>query len=223
MIEPRKFRKYVWLFFTLAVIIIGKIFLYDNTRALYIAAEGFTEPSLLFYKVIERIYDLSANDNEIERILNEIETNRNEHLHYLYVRTIGVIGGKTESANFILSKIFIQHQNSSQNMSLLSSTIHSLGLIGNASTVAILSRLLENYDSHRIALPKYALARALYLSIGNSDTVKQKSGSDFIVTESLKMARQVVAESKSRYRTIEEVNVLSNLNRPDRYKHALSL
>ncbi len=66
-----------------------KIFIYDNQKALYMIAEGLNEPSSSFYFVVERIYSLSNNKPEIERILNELETGENEYLHGLYVRTIG--------------------------------------------------------------------------------------------------------------------------------------
>jgi len=71
-----------------------KLLVYDNPKSLYIIAEGLDEPSLSFYKVVERIYFLSRKKSEINRILSELESGKNEYLHALYIRTIGIVGGQ---------------------------------------------------------------------------------------------------------------------------------
>jgi len=58
----------------------------------------------------------------------------------------------------------------------------------------------------------------LYLSTGNIRMVREKSSMDFIETSELKIARKVLERSKGRYRTIEEMLLLANLNRPEKFK-----
>jgi hypothetical protein len=93
-----------------------------------------------------------------------------------------------------------------------------MGFVGNKSTIAILERLLENYENYNMVVAKYPIARSLYLSTGDAYKIKEKSSLDFIVTEKLKMAREVIANSKDRYRTFDEMLILANLNRPDKFK-----
>ncbi len=196
-----------------------KIFIYDNQKALYMIAEGLNEPSSSFYFVVERIYSLSNNKPEIERILNELETGENEYLHGLYVRTIGIVGEDSDLANFVLVKIYSMYQDDDNKSSVVSATVDSMGFIANESTVSILKRLVENFENHRMVVEKYPVARALYLSTGDIRMVREKSSTEFIATEELEMARRVLVRSNGRFRTEEEMLILANLNRPEKFKY----
>ncbi len=195
-----------------------KIFIYDNPKALYVIAEGLDEPSTSFYWDVERIYSLSRNKSEIYRILNELKTGKNEYLHELYIRTIGIVGGERDLANFVLVKIYSTYQNDNNKSSVVCATIDSMGFIANESTVSILKRLVENFENHRMIVAKYPVVRALYLSTGDISMVRDKSSMDFIATEELKMIRKALVNSKGRFRTDEEILILVNLNRPERFK-----
>jgi len=196
-----------------------KLLIYDNPKALYIIAEGLDEPSLSFYKVVKRIYSLSRNKSEIDRILSELESGKNEYLHTLYIRTIGIVGGeKRDLYNYVIVKTYTKYQSDKNKSSIVCAAIDSLGFIANRSTIKILEELVENYDNYNMIVAKYPVARALYLSTGNIRMVREKSSMDFIETSELKIARKVLERSKGRYRTIEEMLLLANLNRPEKFK-----
>lgn len=201
--------------------IIGvKIFIYDNPKALYVIAEGLDDPSSMYYHVVERIYMLSANDSEMNRIIEELESGKNEYLHDLYVRTLGIVGETSDLANYVLVKIYTKCQDNDNKKVIVYTVIDSMGFVGNESTISILERLIENYENHNMVVAKFPIVRSLYLSTGDVNRVKEKSSLDFIVTEELKMAREVIARSKGRYRTFNEMLILTNLNRPAKFKYA---
>lgn len=202
----------------LLLIVMGKVLVYDNTKMLYIIAEGLNEPSYKYYKIMDRIYSLSNNKKEMNRIIEEIEIGRNNYLHNLYVRTIGIVGEPNEYANFVLAKLYAKYQSDGNKKSLVNKTIDSMGFIGNKSTVSIIERLLQNYDKHKMVVAKYPIARALYLSAGKIDEVKEIGDIDLVVTNELKAAREAIVASKGRYRNYNEMICLANLNRPDKYK-----
>lgn len=200
------------------MIIGAKVFIYDNPKALYVIAEGIDEPSSMYYYVIERIYMLSANESEMNRIIEELESGKNEYLHDLYVRAIGIVGKPINLASYVLVKIYVKYQDNDKQKLIVYTVIDSMGFVGNKSTIAILERLLENYENHNMVVAKYPIARSLYLLTGDAQKIKEKSSLDFMVTEELKMAREVIANSKDRYRTLDEMLILANLNRPDKFK-----
>jgi len=212
-------RKYILIIIAIILLIfLGKVFIYDNTKMLYIIAEGLNKPSYKYYKIMDRIYSLSNNKKEMNRIIEEIESGRNNHLHNLYVRTIGIVGEPNGYGDFALAKLYTKYQNDGNKKSLVNKTIDSMGFVGNKSTVSIIERLLENYDKHNMVVAKYPIARALYLSAGNIDKVKEIGGIDLLVTNELKAAREAIVASKGRYRNYNEMMCLANLNRPDKYK-----
>jgi hypothetical protein len=195
------------------------LLVYDNPKVLYIIAEGLDDPSPSFYKVVERIYYLSKNDSEIDRVINDLESGKNEFLHKLYIRTIGIVGGdKRDLYNYVIMKSYIKNQSNKNRSSIVYAAIDSLGFIANTSTTKILERLTENYENHNMVILKYPVARALYLATGDINMVREISSMDFIETSELKIARKVLENSKGRYRTVEEMLLLANLNRPDNYK-----
>ena len=219
MINFKQKKIYILLLIVIIMMIIGaKVFIYDNPKALYIIAEGLDDPSSMYYHVIERIYMLSAHESEMNRIIEELESGENEYLHDLYVRTLGIVGKTSNLANYVLVKIYAKYQDNDKQKLLVYTVIDSMGFVGNKSTIAILERLLENYENHNMVVAKYPIARSLYLSTGDAYKIKEKSSLDFIVTEELKMAREVIANSKDRYRTFDEMLILANLNRPDKFK-----
>lgn len=219
MIALNKKKILIPLAIAIAIILGGKVLIYDNPKALYAIAEGLDEPSSSYYFVVERIYKLSRNESEIKRILNHLESGKNEYLHDLYVRTIGIVGENSDLANYILIKIYSKYQDSGEKKSIVLSVIDSMGFIADKNTISILERLVENYERHRTVVAKYPVARALYLSTGDIHMVREKSSMDFIETDELKIAREVLTRSNSRYRTFDEMLILANLNRPEKYKH----
>jgi len=215
----KKKRIFLLIFIVAAIVLGAKVLIYDNPKVLYVVAEGLDEPSSMFYFVTERIYKLSTNKSEMNRIIEELESGKNEYLHDLYVRTLGIVGENSDLANYVLVKIYSKYQDNDKKTAIISTVVDSMGFIGNESTNAILERLLENYENHNMVVAKYPIARSLYLSIGDINRVREKSSLDFIITEELKMAREVLVRSEGRYRAFSEMLILANLNRPDKYKY----
>jgi hypothetical protein len=217
--NSKRLKILIALIFAVASVIGVNTFVYNNPRALYTIAEGLDEPSALFYWITERIYKLSRNDSEITRILSELELRKSEHMHDLYIRTIGIVGGnRNEAINYTLVKVYSRYQDDEQKKSIVATTVDSMGLIGNESTIAVLERLVANYENHHMVVAKYPVVRALYLSTGDIHRVKDKSSMDFSETAELKMIREVITQSNGRYRTFNEMLILSNLNKPDKFK-----
>ncbi len=194
-----------------------KTFFYDNTRMLYSLLEGADEPSSIYYMISERLFLLSTNANELERILNEIEVGENKHLHELYVRTLGVVGDNSADANYALIKLYAANQRDKEKAGILYSVIDGMGFIGDESSIAVLNRLLYNYDKHLTPIAKYPIARAFYLSTGDLHQAT-KGNSNFTITAEIQIVRKIILNSKGRYRTIEEMLAIDNLNRPDKFK-----
>jgi len=214
----KKKRTFFLIFIVIAIAFGAKVLIYDNPKVLYVVAEGLDEPSAMYYFVTERIYKLSANKSEMSRIVEELKSGENEYLHDLYIRTLGIVGENSDTANYVLVKIYSKYQDNDNKASIINTVIDSMGFIGNESTNAILERLLENYEKHNMIVAKYPIARSLYLSTGDINRVREKSSLNFILTEELKMARTVLVRSADRYRTFNEMLILSNLNRPEKYK-----
>lgn len=218
MITQNNKKLLVFLVIVLASVIGTTVFIYNSPKALYAIAEGLDEPSSAYYWVAERIYRLSEKKSEINRILEELDSGKNEHLYGQYIRTVGIVGDGSDFANYILVKIYTKYQDNSQKSSIVASTIDAMGFIANRSTISILEKLVENYKEHNMVVAKYPVVRALYLSTGDIAMVREKSLMDFVVTRELKMAREAIVRSKGRYRKFNEMLILANLNRPEKYK-----
>ena len=216
-------KKLLIIFIVIVIAAFGiKKFIYDNPRALFKVAAGLDEPSSTYYFVMERIYVLCANENQIKSIINDLETDRNNYLHKLYIRTLGIVGEDSNLANYILVEIYSKYQNDKNRRGIIYEAIDSMGFIGNLSAVLVLQRLFENYDNHRMVIEKYPILRSLYLATGKIYKDQKENSLNLIVTEELENARGIIVRSKGRLRTFAEMMVLANLNRPDKFKRKFS-
>ena len=187
---------------------------WGNVDFLSMVAEGLDQPSVVFNKVIERIYKLSERQDIGKKLTTYLRENRKEHHHNLYIRILGVLGDK-RSANDLL-KIYVKYQHDENHRSTIYRVVDSLGFISNEEAVPVLERLLTNYDRLGVQVTQYTIARALYLSTGKSQDYKNESGtaSSLVVTKELLRARQVIVASRDRKRTFDEMMVLERLLRP---------
>ena len=213
-------KRYILLILLACIIFVFKFAIIDNTFVLFSIAKGLDEPSTLFYSVTERIYKLSVKKDISEKIIKKIEDDKNSHLHDLFIKALGVIGEDQPRAINCIIKTYIKYQDDPNRQGILLYVIDSMGFIGNQNTVSILERLLINYDKHSIVVPRYSIARALYLSTGRNYEYfnESREKKQFYLTDGLRDARNAIVASKGRYRTFPEMMVLDNLNRPDEYK-----
>jgi hypothetical protein len=80
--------------------------------------------------------------------------------------------------------------------------------------------VMTNYDKHGIVVPRYLIARALYLSTGRNYEYfnESREKKQVYLTDELRDARNTIVASKGRFRTFPEMMVLDNLNRPKEYR-----
>lgn len=192
----------------------------QSSKILFHIAAGLDEPSYLYYIVSEKIYKNSANKDTARKILLMIEKGENKHLHDLYIRTVGIIGEDSAFANHLLIDTYSKYQNDTESKGLIYQIIDSMGFVGNKDTVLILERLLKNYHGYRMIIPRYPVVRALYLTTGKNYNYINEAGekTKLYLTDELKQSRKVIENSKGRYRTVDEMIILDNLNRPEKFK-----
>ena len=89
----------------LSFAILFKIAVFDNVNLLCQIAGGLNDPSTLYYFTIERIYKIAQKRDIRKHLIEDIITGKNGHLHYLYMRILGVIG--ENDAISCLMKIYI--------------------------------------------------------------------------------------------------------------------
>lgn len=194
--------------------ILVKIAILDNVELLFAVAVGLDKPSKLYYFTTERIYNISEKAKLSDKILKDLEANKNKHLDDLYIHTLGIIG-EYHSATYLL-KTYVKYQDDKNNAIILAGIIDSMGMIGNEDLVPLLERLLSNYDNHRMQVTRYAIARALYLITGKPYSYIDSSGekTNFNITTELKEAWAAVNLSRGRKRTFSEMLTLDKLYRP---------
>ncbi len=194
--------------------LICKIAIWDNPDVLFTVAGGLDVPSASYYIVTERIYQLAHKKNIGEKIKGWLEEGRNEHLHNIYIRTLGVIGEYYSLSALI--KAYSKYQHNTSRRSTVICIIDSMGLLGNQDSVPLLETLLRDYDQLDVQASRYAIARALYLITGRrySFVNRQEEHSKLHLTSELKEARKAIVESMGRKRTFEEMIVLDKIYRP---------
>ena len=183
----------------------------ENTWLLI--ADGQTTDSKMFLYSLQRIIEIS-DKNYPQNIIDDLNDDKNKHLHNLYIQILGLIGNKKATVA-VLNK-YIDHQNDNNSRSTAIYSIDSLGMIGDEQAAPILERLFINYDAHTPLVDKYSIARALYLITGKLYSYKDDSGEDSPIplTKELKKARGIIENSGDRPRTVEEIKFFAKLYRP---------
>ncbi len=191
--------------------VIFKILLLDNPSFLFFIAGGLDRPSRLYFHVTKNIYAISSKSNLSEKLLRNLEKDRNKHIHDLYIHTLGVIG--EYKAIPYLIKAYAEYQNESNRRYMIYRIILSLGMIGNEDSIPFLETLLRDYEKLQPKIEGYCIARALYLCTGDIYKYTGLSGEKTIlyVGPKLSTARSIITTSKGRSRTIEEMITLGKL------------
>ncbi len=199
----------------LCLFIVKKV-TWDNPEFLFNIAEGFDEPSIPFYLLIEQAYKIYSNGNHQNIIANFLNESENKHLINSYIRTAGVIGDISSKIELI--DLYREYDNPNYRARLYY-IVKSLGLLGVADVVPFLENLLSNQE--KVIISGSTIAVSLYLITGqdhyrfvNTLGNEQK----LILTDDLIRARQVILDSKNRKRTYQEMIILDNLFRSPDYR-----
>ena len=178
----------------------------DNPVLLCKVAEGFNEPSIPFYFVLDRIYKLSSKKDFGRKLIADLSEDENRYLHELYIRILGVIG--ESEALYSLQQTYIKNQHDENSKVTLYYTIKSMGLMGEIEIVPFLEKLLEKYKELDVLVSGSNIAVALYLITGkdniyffNSEGQMQR----LVLDENLIKAKRIIATSKGRSRTLKEM------------------
>jgi hypothetical protein len=183
------------------------------------AAEGFDEPSILYYASIDRIYKISEKKKVGEKFIRHLTEGENQHLQNCYIRILGVIG--EEGAISCFMNAYVKYQHNKNFKSTLYAIINSMGLIGNEDVVPLLETLLKKYDEHHVQVPGGLIAHSLYLITGKSYYFTSSSGvkEKLYLSEERIEARKIIEASRERKRTFEEMVTLDKLiYRPSEYR-----
>lgn len=208
--------KKAWMIVTFVIILAGfvKIGFLDNPELLCVVAEGFDEPSFCFYLTLNRIYALAEKDNFSKKLIQHLSTGNNANLHDIYIRVLGVIG--EETALHELFRTYQRHQSDAAHKAIVYYTVTSIGMIGSEEMVPFLETLLEKPKELKIQVDELTIANALYLTTGIEETRVAEffNGKKHKLSPEQIAARRVIASSKGRKRSYDEMLVLDKIYRP---------
>lgn len=218
-VMPQKMKKQHRNILIYSIILLGVIFgakklTFDNENFLVSMAQGFDIPSKPYYFLTTRIFRLAETKN-IEKTFEEhLKANTKPHLHDSYIYLLGIIG-QNQSSEPIMKK-YIEYQNEPNHRYTIHQVINHMGNSGNTFYSGVLEVLLKNYKNHNPLASQYEIARALYLVTGNSqEYIDEKNKKHKLaITEELETARNAIATSKGRRRTLEEMLLIDNVTRP---------
>jgi hypothetical protein len=203
----------------IVLLVLLKSAVLDNPDILCMIAEGFDEPSTLYYASIERIYRISEKKKVGEKLIKRLNDGENQHLQNCYIRVLGVIG--EDDAIPYLMDAYVKYQHNKNFKSTIYDIVNSLGLIGKKDAVPLLETLLKKYDEHHVQVPSGLIAHSLYLITGSSYSFVNSSGEKeklYLSKERIE-ARRIIATSKGRKRSFEEMVALDKLiYRPPQYR-----
>ena len=144
-----------------------KITIFDNQELLCVVAEGFNEPSIPFYYSLNRIYQISEKKNISNKFISYLRENKNNNLHELYIRILGVIG--EDQAIHEFKKLYVKYQRKKNYKATIYYIVKSMGIIGNEGIVPFLEKILYKYNELDVQVPGSVIASALYLVTGKID------------------------------------------------------
>jgi len=191
-----------------------KIVVFDNVNFLCQIAEGLDDPSTLYYFTIERIFKIAEKGAVGKSLTENISTGENRHLHYLYIRILGVTGENDTIPCLMKTYIEHQHQNSGESKSMRHIVIRSLGFIGDEKVNPFLEKILN--EQHHDKMLNFVIAEALYLLTGERHDFINWQGNEekLFVSKELMQARQVILDTKGKKRKFEDMIILDRLLRP---------
>ncbi len=187
----------------------------NNVRVLFAVANGLDQPSKSYYLATERIYK-TLSQSKCDEIVQFLSKGNNEHLHDLYIHSLGVTGCVDSSAYLLDLYVKVQHDRNKR--STCNNIVNSMGLSGNSDYVSFLEVLLKDYEKLSVQPSRYSIARALYLLTGKQYQFESamQSREKFTVTKELAEANNIIASTHTKPRTFEEIVKLDKLFRsPD--------
>jgi hypothetical protein len=192
-------------------------YVYNNTIFLLTVAWASDIPSQLNFWARDRIYQKCQDVRVVNSIVDDFKSNRLPYLNDIYILVLGVIGDK-KASDYIVRELVAAIDNN--NYGTVAYCIDSLGLLGDANVHPLLIRLMDNYESYKLPLPKYVLFRSIYLISGNIDEYpnSNEKPSGFAPNDELVFARKIILSSNDRYRTLDEMHTLDKLLRPAKWQ-----
>jgi hypothetical protein len=201
------------------IVALLKITVLDSPNIMCMVAEGFDEPSTLYYASIERIYKISEKKKVAEKFIEHLTEGENQHLQNCYIRVLGVIGER--DAISCLMDAYAKYQHNKNFKSTIYGIVNSLGLIGSEDVLPLLETLLIKYDEHHVQVPSSLIAHSLYLITGKSYYFTSCTGVKerlYLSKERIE-ARKIIEASRGRRRSFEEMVTLDKLiYRPSEYR-----
>lgn len=186
----------------------------DNENFLVSMTQGFDVPSKPYYFLTTRIFSLAETKSIEKTFEKNLETNTKPHLHDSYIYFLGIIG-QNLSIEPIMKK-YIEYQDDPNHRGTINQVINHMGNSGNSFYSSVLEVLLKKYKKHNPLASQYQIARSLYLVTGNNQEYVDENNIKYelLITEELKIARNSIANSKGRRRTLEEMLLIDNVTRP---------
>ncbi len=195
----------------LSVVILG------NESSLFFIAAGLDKPSRPYYFITENIYKLGTEKKFEVKLLQQLKTGKNRHLHNLYIHTLGILGYKP-SEQYLLEAYSAYQDDPSDpsHRDTFYDIILSIGLIESAEGVPIFEALLESHEDRKVLASKYGIARSLYLCTGRQYKYVNERGNEtrITMTDELLQARRAIVASRGRKRAHKEIIILDRLDRP---------
>lgn len=194
-------------------------YLSTNVTFLLMLAGGSDIPSHTYYWALHRIYEQCHNPSVRSALVEDLVSGRNRHLVDTYISILGVIGNRDASSPIVSELISAIDK---KQYSTILNSINSLGLIGNEKSETYLKTLCDHYDSYTLEVSQSTLSRAMYLISGNINDCQHsdinRRFNEFIISDELVHAREIIVSSRDRYRTTDEMISLDKLLRPPNWK-----
>jgi hypothetical protein len=185
----------------------------NNLNILFEIAERSQKPSKIHFYCMERIFNICAEQECGPKLLQSLIKDENEHLHELYIKTVGVVGERSASRH--LMNVFLKNQAIPDKVRSAYNSILSIGTIGNEEIVPELEEILSD-NKNTFELNNYLIARSLFLLTGRKYDYVNADGKQvrFISNPEISHIREIILNSKNRRRTIDEMVEIDRIDRP---------
>lgn len=212
-------KKVVKIITFLLSIIFVSIFLfhYYNFGTLTLTANGFDQPSRLYYLSQKRLLEM-VNAQKAEKIAQVLKYDENKFLHRLYLKLLS-LNGLPKDNDYLLT-VYENYQKREKDGYLWHNIIDTMGTSGNLAYVPFLEKLLDEYGSNDSVLMRFSVGQALFLLTGkeykyDSDKPLEKTRfapkGFFRYTDRQFRAREIIYDTINRERTIDEMVELDKI------------
>ena len=202
----------ILLFFILSV---GSAFyIYNSPNAILFLLEGCDKPSKQYSVFSNRLYKISNKKKLGDKLLYQLQQNKNNQVHDLYINILGIIGDE-KAFDYLLNEALEQKADTPLS-SKMYYIVLSMGMIGDKRFSPTLEKMLVAPDYNSFGVSKYDVARALYLITGKRYEYIGQSGkkTKITLTEELVKAREITRRPKDYNRSYNDMLLLANLDLP---------